>query len=396
MPMRSPRIVRLFLLVIAVALFAPPLRLSACRFCPWGVPPPTLLQEYEQATLVLIGTVTNHRPAAPDGSTSGATDFVIDTVLKKDPIIAGKRVITIPRDIQPMKERLLIFCDVYKGKIDPYRGFTLAPNGELVKYFRGALAVKDRPVPERLRYVFDYLNSADANVLADAFREFSLCEFRDYRAMARSLPADKLAGWLREPKSADLRGLHARLLGECGTAKHAAMIRGLLDDSEKRTASGADGLLGAYAVLQPKEGWAYLRRLLKDGKEEFMIRYAALRAVRFFWDERPGTFARTELLAAVADVLQHPDMADFAVEDFRKWQRWEMADRVLDLFTRASHQVPIIRRAIMRYALQCRGPRAALFVREQRQRDPDWVREVQELLELEGTPTPPAVPQKKG
>jgi hypothetical protein len=26
-------------------------------------------------------------------------------------------------------------------------------------------------------------------------------------------------------------------------------------------------------------------------------------------------------------VLAHPDVADFAIEDLRKWQRWEMTDK---------------------------------------------------------------------
>jgi hypothetical protein len=64
-----------------------------------------------------------------------------------------------------------------------------------------------------------------------------------------------------------------------------------------------------------------------------------------------------------------------------------MADKVLDLFGKKSHDVPVIKRAILRYALQCPLPRAVRFVEEQRRRDAEWVRDTEELLKLE-SPAP--------
>jgi hypothetical protein len=85
-------------------------------------------------------------------------------------------------------------------------------------------------------------------------------------------------------------------------------------------------------------------------------------------------------------------MADFAIEDLRKWQRWELSDKVLDLFDQETHNVPVIRRAILRYALRCPNSRATAFVREQRRLDPDYVNDAEELLRLEqeAPPAPPA------
>ena len=47
---------------------------------------------------------------------------------------------------------------------------------------------------------------------------------------------------------------------------------------------GMDGLLAAYVMLKPKEGWHYLKGILKDPDKKFLHRYAALKASRFLWD----------------------------------------------------------------------------------------------------------------
>ena len=61
-------------------------------------------------------------------------------------IIKDKRVISLPRYINQPKSKFLIFGEVYKKTVDPYRGEELQANGEMVKYLSGGLALKDRPV----------------------------------------------------------------------------------------------------------------------------------------------------------------------------------------------------------------------------------------------------------
>ena len=46
-------------------------------------------------------------------------------------------------------------------------------------------------------------------------------------------------------------------------------------------------------------------------------------------------------------LLKQKDIADLAIEDLRKWERWDIADQVLDLYAQASHDVPIIRPPIL-------------------------------------------------
>ena len=54
---------------------------------------------------------------------------------------------------------------------------------------------------------------------------------------------------------------------------------------------GIDGMLAAYVMLQPKEGWHLLQDILKDSKQEFLMRYACLR-----------TLSRGDALLRAADV----------------------------------------------------------------------------------------------
>jgi hypothetical protein len=169
----------------------------------------------------------------------------------------------------------------------------------------------------------------------------------------------------------------------------------MLDDPSKRLSSGVDGVLAGYTMLAPKEGWARIRAILADPKKEFMLRYSALKAIRFFWDFRPDVIPQKELVDAACLLLDQNDIADLAIEDLRKWKRVEVADRVLDLFTKPSHDVPIIQRSIMRYALSFpEQPRAAALVQEMRQKKPTWVKDVEELLKLDSPPpvSPPAEP----
>ena len=53
-------------------------------------------------------------------------------------------------DLVAVDARYLVFCDVYKGKIEPYRGMAVKVDSKLPDYIRGALQVKDRPLPQRL------------------------------------------------------------------------------------------------------------------------------------------------------------------------------------------------------------------------------------------------------
>jgi len=348
----------------------------------------TLTGDVGQASMVLYGTLKDAR-LNNDGT--GSTDLQIEAIVKKHDILGDKKVLTLPRyvpadDKNPKK--FLIFCDVFKGKVDPYRGVPVEANSDIVKYLTGALAVKDKDNATRLRFFFDFLDNADLEIANDSYKEFGNADYKDYKEMAKQLPAERIAKWLQDPKTPTFRfGLYASMLGHCGSDKDAEVLHQLLDDPKKRVSSGLDGVMAGYIMLKPKEGWSYLTGVLKDTKKDFLFRYAGLRAVRFFLDQRPDVLPKADLVQGVLPLLDQSDIADLAMEDLRKWKSWETLDKVLALSGKESHNVPIIRRAILRFALSCPGDKAAQYVADMRKKDADWVKEVEELLRLESTPT---------
>jgi hypothetical protein len=371
----------------------------ACPFC--SMQGQTLIGDVNQASMVLYGTFTNAQPGLDAGQ--GTTDLNIEAVIKKHEILGDKKVLTLPRYVpnKDPKVKFLVFCDVFKGKIDPYRGVPVQADSDMVKYLQGALEIKDKDISTRLRFYFDYLDDKEVEISNDAYKEFGNADYKDYKEMAKKLPADKIAKWLADPETPAFRyGLYASMLGHCGTAKHADLLRKLLDDPQKRISSGVDGMLAGYAMLKPKEGWEYVRGILKDPAKEFMLRYAALRAVRFFWDSRPDLLKKTELIKGASDLLNQSDIADLAIEDLRKWGCWDCCAEVLGLQAKETHNIPIIRRAILRYALSCPDKKAAEYVQQCRKRDAEMVKDAEELLKLETAsqpvpnPTPPVLATK--
>jgi hypothetical protein len=361
---------------------------AECPFC--SMQGQTLVGDIGQASMVLYGTFTNAQLNG-NGQDGGTTDLAIEAVIKKHEILGDQKKITLPRYIPPAekgaKVKFLVFCDVFKGAIDPYRGVPVAADSDMVKYLEGAMACKDKQIGDRLRFYFDYLDNKEPEVSNDAYKEFGNADYKDYKEMAKHLPAAKIAKWLEDPETPAFRyGLYASMLGHCGTDKDAQVLRKMLDDPTKRTGSGVDGILAGYFMLEPKPGMELLEGIMKDTQADFMYRYAALRAARFIWDARPDLAGKSKLTASVEQLLAQPDIADLAIEDLRKWSQWNAADQVFKLKGLKSHDVPIIKRSILRYALSCPGPKAAEIVAEWRKADPETVKDMEELIKLEAGP----------
>jgi hypothetical protein len=149
-------------------------------------------------------------------------------------------------------------------------------------------------------------------------------------------------------------------------------------------------------MLEPQKGWAFVQDVVKQNERPFLVRYAGLQTMRFLRESRPDLVnakdeadGKNQIVKAVASILAIQDMCDFAIEDLRKWQRWEYCDQILAMQGQKNFSTPIIRKSILRYALQCPTPAARKFVEAERVRDAEYVDETRELLELE-TPLPPA------
>jgi hypothetical protein len=385
------RLPLVLLAALALCIVASPA--TACPFC--NQTGTTLTNDLNQASMVLYGKLEK-----ANGKADGNNILIVETVIKDHEMRKGQTRIDLGSnyDANPNSQyRYVVFCDFFKGKLDPFRGFAVKVDkdgkNDIAKYLQGALKVKDAKPGERLRFFFDYLDNDEIEVSNDALKEFGNADYKDYQEMAKTLPADKILGWLQAKETPPYRyGLYASLLGHCGKPEHGDALRKMLDDQEKPVLAGLDGIIAAYTMLRPKEGREYIEKIVKDANKDFLYRYAALRTLRFLWQYRTDLITQKEAAADAAQLITQKDIADLAIEDLRKWKRWEMADRVLAVrATEAYQKTPIIRRAVLRYALQCKGSAAIDdFLKEQRAKDPDAVKQAEELLELTETPVAPA------
>jgi len=401
--------------VVALTLFAL-LPVVACQGAPFIVVPPnlSLREDADAGKLVVYGTLRNPRANA-DGS--GTTELVITSVIKWHPILGDKKVPELPRYI-PVKNpkeppQYLIFFDLDRGKLDPFRGIPTGPVA--VGYLKGLLALDGKDRVGVMRYCSHYLEHSDPEIASDAFLEYMNSSDADIVKAGRDLPADNVRGWLQDPKTPSNRlRLYGFLLGHCGKPEDTDLLRKLAENNP----AAADGILTACVLLKPREEWARLRNLLKDGSRDFALRYSALRTARFFYNtqsdllpkkdvgaassqrgRRPRAVAalpiipKKDVIDALSLLLDQADIADLPITDLCRWRCWDLTDRILAVAARPSHNLPLVRRAVLRYALQCPGGSAAAFVAEMRKTNPTLVKEQEELLllEAESEPPPPSV-----
>jgi len=412
---------RFLWLPILFVLLMPTSDVRACPFC--SAQGTTFSGEVSTAHFIVVGTVTGARHDPRDFS-KGTTDVTIETVVKPNEWLAGRKVLTIPRFIPPDADgkpiKMLLFCELHTAAmytaaagvigaplladprivvLDAYRGEQLGAESKLADYLKGAFEVRSKDAATRLRYFFDYLDNAELQVSVDALNEFASADYVDVRPTAEKLPAAKVLSWIKSPGTPQSRlGLYGLILGHCGSKADAAELRALLDKNDNQFAGGLDGILAAYVMLDHVEGWKYLKQLLADPKADQSIRYAVLKVFRFFWDYRSDLVPKEMLLDGMKRIVLMPEMADLAIDDLRKWSRWDQTDLILGLTDAKDHMKEAMnRRAILKFALATPSEKlkAKEYVAKIRKEDPDRVKYVEQALQDEITPLPPKPTAKK-
>ncbi len=389
--------VRWLVPILAItALVAAPRPAEACPFC--VSQGQTLAGEVAQADFILYGTLGNAVPAA-EGFGAGTTELNVELVIKPHDVIKGKKIVTIPRYVPPPKEKVkyLIFFNYNPadGTLDPYRGEQVSADSQLPDYLKGAIEVREKDIPTRLAYFFKHLEDKDSVISSDAYSEFASADYKDVRLVAEKLPPATLLTWLKDPNTRPTRyGLYGLMIGHCGKAEDARAIRAVLDDPERSFSSGLEGLVTGYIMLDPKAGWDYLINMVKDANNEFPVRYAGLKTVRFFWEFRPDVIAPTQALEAMKILMDQGDLADLPIEDLRKWKVWELSPIVLGYSEKKTHNdIPIVNRSILKYAIAAaaadpKNTAAVEFVKKAREKDAKKVEFLEELIKDEQRPLP--------
>ena len=149
-------------------------------------------------------------------------------------------------------------------------------------------------------------------------------------------------------------------------------------------------LLFAYVLLDRENGWKLITKIIDEKASPFLLHYAALQITRNLYEERKDLVDQKKCLGAITSIMEVKYLADFAVEDLRKWERWEYCEVILKLPSKPGFDSPVMRKSVLRFALQCPTPSAKNYVNAERGRDPEFVTDTEELLDLERKPSAPS------
>jgi hypothetical protein len=368
--------------VAVLALFPLTRPAGACSLCGGLAARPTLRADIEQAKVVVYGAaVRSWLDKSP-----GGTEFQIARVIKSDPALGDGKTITLPGYIPILDPkdppRFVVFFAVNDGKLT-FTGGRSVRSDAVLKYLEGAAALAGKDRTTALRYFFDFVDHPDEGVSTDAFLEFARANDQEVGEVARHLPAERVRKLLQNPKTPSERlGLYAFLLGAAGGAQDADLLRDMIVRPTERTSMALDGLLSGYINLRPREGWDLAVSILGDGKKSFTQRFSVARALRFYHAWKPAE-TKTQVLRGLAAMIPDGEVADLAIDDLRQWKLWDLTPLVLAQYGKRSHDAPIVRRTILRYALTCPLPEAKRLVDDVRRRDPGLIRDLEESLEAD-------------
>jgi hypothetical protein len=364
-------------------IFILPSPAAACSICGGGfLSRQTLREHYARAKYVAQGKLKNPK-FDPNGG-AGTTEFHVESVLKPDPAIGNRSPLTLPRYLPAIgaPPDYLVFCAVADGKLDPLHGVPAGPS--VVDYLTAASKLGDVDPARRLAFFFAHLDSVDPVVSADAFHEFAKAPDGDIMKAKAALDPGKLRKWLADPKTpSDRLGVFALMLGLCGNKEDAARFANDLAAQlpAERVRENFSGFLAALTLLDPASGWNVVKSVLTDPKRPFDQRLSAVGTVRFFQATRPEE-SRAHVLTCYRGVIAKGDLADLAIDDLRRWGWWDLTADVIAQFDKPTHAATIIRKGIIRYALQAPGEEAKQFVAQTRAKQPKLVADVEETLKL--------------
>jgi hypothetical protein len=366
--------------IVALILILLPCPALACSLCGTMSRRVSLAQEFEQANVILYGHLANAKLDLKTGG--GTTEFHVDSILKDDPKFPRQKMIPLSRylPILDAKDapRYVMFFRVPSKSLEPYSGRQLT-NPDVLQFVAQLGSYRDNPV-ERLRFAGKHLDAADPAIAEEAFLLFAKADDKIIGQVAKKLPADSLRKLIKTPDLEPERlSMYAYLLGACGDKNDVELLRSLLKNPSPRMFRAYEGILAGYISIQPKEGWAFAHETLKNPKSEFVLRYAVLRTMRFFYNANADENA-ANVLVGESFAIDQPDVADVAIQDLMQWKRWDHTRQIVAAYDKESHKSPLVKNGLVRYALACPQAEAKALVERVRREDPELLKYLQEEL----------------
>lgn len=380
------RAVVVALAVLSISSLVSPASLQACSLCGPLVNKQTLRQEMTRANLVVFGKLANAKLNSGPGSVpgTGSTDLHVQKVLKSHPALGGKSIVQIASYIPILDAQappsFVVFIDTSEGKLDVYHGRP-AGSTALLDYLDGMQKLTSATTAQRLGYFYTFLDHSDSDIATDAFLEFAKTEDKEIAEIAPKLDPAKFRKLLLDPKTGSEKlGLFAFMLAASKDPKDADLLRGMIEKPTVKTQAALDGLLCGLIQLQPESGWKSVYTILST-KKSFNDRYAAFRTLRFYYNWNPKEYGPPVMEGL--KLMLAGDMADIAIDCLRRWEIWEQTPAILALFSKEKPSAPLLRTAVVRYALSCPLPQAKAFVQQVSKTDPKLVEDVLDDLTFE-------------
>jgi hypothetical protein len=206
-----------------------------------------------------------------------------------------------------------------------------AVSRESLAYLR-TLPAADSAARTRMSHAASHLDDADPHVAADVFAVLAGCTIDELQSSHDLLPRESLRRRVEDRTTpGDRLGLHAYLLGLCGTADDAAALRSLLLSSDPPV-QGTDGVAAGYLLLAGDDGLADLETqvLLTDHTSPLIVA-GVLDAIEFLRKCDHDTLSNDRLRQAACCGLQRCDAADLAIGHLAAAGEWSTLPEVVRL-----------------------------------------------------------------
>ena len=366
------------LLVSAWMLNASPT--PACSLCGKMSRNFSLAYEFEQAQVIVYGHLANPKLTTKSGG--GTTEFFVEQIIKDDPAFPRQKMLLLSRYLPILDAKsppkYVMFFRSPKQSLEPYWGKEIA-NPAVLEFV--AELQRQRSDPEKmLLHAAKHFDHADPIIADEAFMVFAKADDKLIAQSAKKLDPKKLRKLVKDPDLEPERlSMFAYLLGACGNDDDVELLRSLLKNPMARHCKSFEGILAGYITMRPRDGWAFVQDTLKNDKQSFLLRYAALRTMRFFYNAKPQETG-PQVLQGLGVAITHYDLADIAIQDLRKWKRWEHTKLIVSCWDKSSHQSAIVKQSIVHYALACPQPEARALLERVRRQDPELVRHLEAEL----------------
>lgn len=325
---------------------------GACPFCTASI---TLAERVEQSDVCCIVEWISGRPGDADRVDPGSTNVWVSHSLKdaNGQPQAGM-VFEIPA-FSPGRpgDRSLLFG--VRGDREQMVWDALLPCPDVLLDYMRQRPSDTEPKRVQLAYFLQFLEHAEETIAVDAYSEFARYSYDDVAAIADLLPRDKLRLWVAEaaPETGRIarRAFYGMLLGLCGDAADAELLREIILTPSNDLRLGIDGLMAGYLRLTGEPGLEVLQRHVQAPDAEPSEVFAFQQAVRFEWDFGQGQVTREQLRSALRPLVENPMFAELVLADLTRWEDLGIVDRPIALFGEAGFDHFDVQRAIADYYL---------------------------------------------